>query len=326
MQEIRGNAAIINHAKNGKQLLVFQTISDGSRKFIGPMDYVDHYYHEAEDMHGNTRKAIMFRLTQLKNSDVDLINAETVPEKPAETLDELRAKALAAANLKPDKKSSAVEYYERSAVVAKYVLARAAAKCELCGKEAPFLRKDGTPYLEPHHIKRLADEGPDHPDSIAALCPNCHREVHYGINGERANRTLLIVVRSKKTDVMELNKKRMELNEIHRKRVQARLEEYLISKGIDTSARFKCIVKEHENSELSMFFDKERSRVCCSICGAELDIFEVIGIFEGIKLRSEQYIRGYLWAGYDSMGYPIYDIMRFREKEEKERDDRKNNC
>lgn len=48
MQEVRGNAAIINYAKNGKQLLVFQTIKDGSRKFIGPMDYVDHYYHEAK--------------------------------------------------------------------------------------------------------------------------------------------------------------------------------------------------------------------------------------------------------------------------------------
>lgn len=46
------------------------------------------------------------------------------------------------------------------------------------------MRKDNTPYLEPHHILRLADEGPDHPDTIAALCPNCHREIHYGLNGE----------------------------------------------------------------------------------------------------------------------------------------------
>ena len=187
MQEIRGNAAIINHARNGKQLLVFQTIGDGSRKFIGPMDYVDHYYHEAKDMNGNTSKAITFRLTQLKKSDVDLIAAGTTPETPTEALNVLRAKALGAANMKPDRKSSASEYYERSATVAKYVLARAAGKCELCGQEAPFLRKDNTPYLEPHHILRLADEGPDHPDSIVALCPNCRREVHYGINGEAIN-------------------------------------------------------------------------------------------------------------------------------------------
>jgi len=191
MQEVRGNAAIINHAKNGKQLLAFQAIEDGSRKFIGPMDYVDHYYHEAKDINGSTRKAITFRLTQLKNSDTDLITAGTTPEKPTETLDVLRIKALDAANMKPDKKSSAREYYERSASVAKYVLARAAGKCELCGKDASFMRRDNTPYLEPHHILRLADEGPDHPDSIAALCPNCHREVHYGVNGEMVNKRLI---------------------------------------------------------------------------------------------------------------------------------------
>lgn len=190
MQETRGNAAIIDHAKNGKQLLVFQTISDGSRKFIGPMDYVDHYYLDAKDMHGKTRKAIMFRLTQLRESNVDPQAAGSIPQKPTESLGILREKALEASSLIPDKKSSAREYYERSAAVAKYVLARAAGKCELCGKQAPFIRKDNTPYLEPHHIQRLADEGPDHPDSIAALCPNCHREVHYGIDGKSINRKL----------------------------------------------------------------------------------------------------------------------------------------
>lgn len=198
MQEIRGNVAIINHAKNGKQLLVFRTISDGFREYIGPMDYVDHDYIDAKDINGNTRKGIMFRLTQLKSSNVDPQVADIASTKTDEALDVLRAKALSAASLKPDKKSSAREYYERSAIVAKYVLARACGKCELCDKEAPFLRKDNTPYLEPHHILRLADEGPDHPGSIAALCPNCHREVHYGLNGKACNIAL-----AKKVHVFE---------------------------------------------------------------------------------------------------------------------------
>lgn len=132
----------------------------------------------------------MFRLTQLKSSNVDLLEDGITPIKTEETLDILRQRALEAANKKPGKKSSATSYYERSAAVAKYVFARAAGICELCGKEAPFLRKDMSSYLEPHHILRLADEGPDHPDSIAALCPNCHREVHYGMNGEMLNRRL----------------------------------------------------------------------------------------------------------------------------------------
>ncbi|MFC1652495.1 HNH endonuclease [Planctomycetota bacterium] len=35
-------------------------------------------------------------------------------------------------------------------------------------------------FLEVHHLFRLADDGPDIPDNVAAICPNCHRELHYG--------------------------------------------------------------------------------------------------------------------------------------------------
>jgi hypothetical protein len=41
------------------------------------------------------------------------------------------------------------------------------------------------PNLEPHHIRRLADGGPDHPRWVAALCPTCHRRVHHGVDGKR---------------------------------------------------------------------------------------------------------------------------------------------
>ena len=53
--------------------------------------------------------------------------------------------------------------------------------CESCGCPAPFLRaKDGAPYLEVHHIKKLADGGDDAVENTTALCPNCHRKMHYG--------------------------------------------------------------------------------------------------------------------------------------------------
>ena len=41
---------------------------------------------------------------------------------------------------------------------------------------------DGDFYLEVHHPKRLADNGSDTPSNAVALCPNCHREMHYGEN------------------------------------------------------------------------------------------------------------------------------------------------
>ncbi|TDA69847.1 HNH endonuclease signature motif containing protein, partial [Halomonas marinisediminis] len=36
-----------------------------------------------------------------------------------------------------------------------------------------------TPFLEVHHLIRLKDGGPDTVENCAALCPNCHRKLHY---------------------------------------------------------------------------------------------------------------------------------------------------
>lgn len=59
----------------------------------------------------------------------------------------------------------------RSQVVKAYVLQRAEGICELTGEPAPFLTKDGQPYLEVHHIRRLSDGGLDHPVNCAAISP-----------------------------------------------------------------------------------------------------------------------------------------------------------
>lgn len=71
--------------------------------------------------------------------------------------------------------------FERNPDVVAKVLLRAAGKCEACLRPAPFMRKkDGTPYLEVHHQKPLADGGEDTVENAIATCPNCHREKHYG--------------------------------------------------------------------------------------------------------------------------------------------------
>lgn len=72
-----------------------------------------------------------------------------------------------------------VEVTQRSDLVKKCVKRRAAGICELCGKPAPFYNKKGEPYLECHHIIPIADKGPDEVDNAVALCPNCHRKMHY---------------------------------------------------------------------------------------------------------------------------------------------------
>ena len=102
----------------------------------------------------------------------------------------------AAGIVPPTKTAGARNIYQRSRDVRNYVLARAAGRCEGCKAPAPFVRKDGTAYLEPHHIRRVSDGGPDDPSFVIALCPNCHCRVHAGIDGEGYNSNLLIAMTS----------------------------------------------------------------------------------------------------------------------------------
>ncbi len=79
---------------------------------------------------------------------------------------------------RPARSEVLVVRHARDAGVARWVRARAAGRCELCGRPAPFTSRLEEPYLEIHHVVPLAEGGPDTVDNTAALCPNCHRELH----------------------------------------------------------------------------------------------------------------------------------------------------
>nr|WP_243454278.1 HNH endonuclease signature motif containing protein [Oceanisphaera pacifica] len=92
-----------------------------------------------------------------------------------------RRRRLKAARSKPEKILVKSYTYKRNPDVVIEVLERAKGNCELCQKPAPFKRKrDLTSYLEVHHIKQLAQGGDDTVENAIALCPNCHREQHFG--------------------------------------------------------------------------------------------------------------------------------------------------
>lgn len=75
-----------------------------------------------------------------------------------------------------------VKVYIRNPDVVAEVLNRAKGVCERCGAPAPFRRaKDNTPYLEVHHVRLLSEGGDDSVENAKALCPNCHRELHFGV-------------------------------------------------------------------------------------------------------------------------------------------------
>lgn len=79
----------------------------------------------------------------------------------------------------PTKVSGTTSRYVRDPNVIAWVLSDAAGHCEACGDDAPFLREDGEPYLEVHHVRPLGEGGPDTTDNTAACCPNCHRQLHH---------------------------------------------------------------------------------------------------------------------------------------------------
>jgi 5-methylcytosine-specific restriction enzyme A len=126
---------------------------------------------------------IVFHLIQPKEEEEQ---ESPPPPLPEITLHQLRQRALEAASQTKVSTSQEAKslYYKRSAAVRQYVLARAGGICESCEKPAPFLRINGTLYLEPHHTRRISDGGPDHPRWVAAICPNCHREIHHGKDGK----------------------------------------------------------------------------------------------------------------------------------------------
>lgn len=89
----------------------------------------------------------------------------------------------------------------RALAVKTYALARSNGVCEACDNPAPFLNSSNAPYLEVHHLRRLTDGGLDHPEHVAAICPNCHRRVHHGINSKEYNDKLIEKIKLKENDL-----------------------------------------------------------------------------------------------------------------------------
>lgn len=94
---------------------------------------------------------------------------------------EARRRRLESADPEPRRIQVQTTAFLRNADVIVEVLERAAGQCESCGEAAPFLRaSDGSPYLEVHHIVPLARGGHDRVANAQALCPTCHRRLHFG--------------------------------------------------------------------------------------------------------------------------------------------------
>lgn len=109
--------------------------------------------------------------------------------KPAKiNFSDFRDRAYENAAIEPEKiKISSQTGVKRADIIRTYALSRADGKCESCEKDAPFLKRNGEPYLEVHHIIGLGKGGRVSPENVASLCPNCHARVTHGLDSIEFN-------------------------------------------------------------------------------------------------------------------------------------------
>jgi hypothetical protein len=97
----------------------------------------------------------------------------------------------------PEKIFRSSASYLRDPKIRSYVIKRAKGCCEYCGEKGFLMADDKSHYLEAHHIIALANEGKDTVENVIALCPQHHREAHFG-----ANRAML------ETELVKLTKQK----------------------------------------------------------------------------------------------------------------------
>lgn len=101
-------------------------------------------------------------------------------------------RAALAAGSPPKQVERARREFVRNPIIAAAAIARAQGRCETPNCTMPlFKRPDGSAYLEVHHVIPMSEGGHDDVKNTAALCPSCHRELHFGISKDDRRTTLL---------------------------------------------------------------------------------------------------------------------------------------
>ncbi|MGO4938365.1 DnaB-like helicase C-terminal domain-containing protein [Fundicoccus sp. Sow4_H7] len=71
--------------------------------------------------------------------------------------------------------------------------------------------------------------------------------------------------------------------------LKSKIGEYLESKGIDPTRKFKCLNPEHDDKNPSMGLIKNGDRVYCFSCQQRYDVFDLIGLDYGIDGLNNQF-------------------------------------
>jgi 5-methylcytosine-specific restriction protein A len=188
-----GNKAIRDHQKENREIHLFEdTEYPWIVSYVGQFEYAGHRWETLEDEEEYKREAIRFELEPVGGAETEIEDGTPATLSKEELFEKAKQSSPRETSSSSGKsESSGSRSYPRSELVKEFALRHADGVCQGCGNEAPFVDQSGEPFLEVHHLHRRADGGPDSPENVIALCPNCHRRRHHGRDGDEFNRRLI---------------------------------------------------------------------------------------------------------------------------------------
>lgn len=172
------NGTLYYSDTNGVEVHLFEVLNKAIYTYRGVVKLVDKPYKSRQlDDIGNMRDVWMFPVMPISEISQS-ISHEMTEQEISKMSDKELARYTAVKNVKREPKTTEAVVYYRDPYLKQMVKRIADGKCQFCGNNAPFNDKQGEPYLEAHHVVRLADGGRDAIDNVVAICPNCHRKMH----------------------------------------------------------------------------------------------------------------------------------------------------
>jgi 5-methylcytosine-specific restriction protein A len=146
---------------------------------------------------GSAKETLIFLINEVWGREGQRESPTADPEAFEARVSSARSKESSNRKVPPtgtknvERVSSTSARFVRDPEVTAWVLDTADGACEVCVTNAPFAREDGRPFLEVHHVRPLAEGGPDTIANAIAACPNCHRELHHGKDRKKLARSVI---------------------------------------------------------------------------------------------------------------------------------------
>ncbi|WP_320937190.1 HNH endonuclease [Enterocloster lavalensis] len=172
------NGTLYHSDTNGVNVHLFEVLEKSVYTYKGIVKLAAQPYQAAQEtFDGEMRSVWIFPVKPVLDIEEWAIE---VMEKEAVTLSNTelykRVKTVKCESRKP--RTVETKVYDRNPYLKELVKRIAEGKCQYCGETAPFIDKNGEPYLEEHHVTWLARGGSDTIDNVVVVCPNCHTKAH----------------------------------------------------------------------------------------------------------------------------------------------------